>query len=170
VTHEHFDHFFIQKIKDLSTENTVIIGTAQCKKEMEEIREISPGQTIIEKNVKIEAIPAYNINKFRKKNIVFHPKKDQKNGYIIEVDGTRIYHAGDTDFIPEMKELKNIDIALLPVSGTYVMTPEEAAEAANYFKPKIAVPMHYNSIVGSMEDAKKFKKICNGEVRILKQE
>jgi len=89
--------------------------------------------------------------------------------YIINTDGKRIYHAGDTDFIPEMKELKEIDVALLPVGGTYTMDAAEAAKAANTIKPKVAVPMHYGSIVGSEKDAKRFKELCNVEVEIMEQ-
>ena len=85
------------------------------------------------------------------------------------LDGKRIYHAGDTDFIPEMKNLKDIDVALLPVSGTYVMTAEEAVDAANAIKPKIAVPMHYGKIVGTPSDATKFAQLYKGETVILKK-
>ena len=89
---------------------------------------------------------------------------------MIEIDGARIYHAGDTDFIPEMSQLKNIDIALLPIGGTYTMNAEEAAKATEAIKPKIAVPMHYGSIVGSESDAKKFKQLCKCEVKIMQKE
>jgi L-ascorbate metabolism protein UlaG (beta-lactamase superfamily) len=90
-------------------------------------------------------------------------------GYIIEVGGVRIYHAGDTDFIPEMKDLK-VDVALIPVSGTFVMTADEAAQAVNEFKPKIAIPMHYGAIVGSIKDAEEFKKKAKVEVVVLEKE
>jgi len=117
--------------------------------------------------VVIEAVPAYNLNKFREPGTVFHPRAEKRLGFIAALDGTRVYFAGDTDFIPEMKSIK-CDIALLPVSGTYVMTAEEAAEAAKAINPKIAVPMHYGAIVGSEADAKKFKSLVkNCQVEIL---
>ncbi len=110
--------------------------------------------------MEIEAHPAYNVNKFREPGHPFHPQGEKRLGFVITMDGTRVYYAGDTDFIPEMKDIA-VDIALLPVSGTYVMTPEEAAEAALAIHPKIAVPMHYAAIVGSDADATKFKNLVN---------
>ena len=108
---------------------------------------------------------SYNIGK------EFHTQDSRKLGFIVTIDGITIYHAGDTDNIPEMKDYR-CDIALLPVSGTYVMTAEEAAEAALAIKPKIAVPMHYGDIVGSLADAQRFQELLKGkiEVKILKQE
>jgi L-ascorbate metabolism protein UlaG (beta-lactamase superfamily) len=85
----------------------------------------------------------------------------------VTIDNKRIYHAGDSDFIPEMKNLKNIDIAFLPVSGTYVMTAEEAAKAADVIKPKVAIPIHYGTIVGKKEGAKKFANFTKVPVKIL---
>jgi L-ascorbate metabolism protein UlaG (beta-lactamase superfamily) len=88
-------------------------------------------------------------------------------GFVILMDGTRVYHTGDSDFIPEMRSIQ-CDIALLPVSGTYVMTAEEAAEAAAAIKPRIAIPMHYGAIVGSEADAQKFKSLAkNCQVEIV---
>ena len=107
---------------------------------------------MIVKGLTIEAVPAYNTNK------KFHPKSDGKIGFVFSINGRRIYHAGDTDMIPEMESI-GPDIALVPVSGTYVMNAEEAADAVNdLIRPKkVAIPMHYNAIVGTEEDAKKFK-------------
>ncbi|RLF54379.1 MAG: MBL fold metallo-hydrolase, partial [Thermoplasmata archaeon] len=115
--------------------------------------------------VKIEAVPAYNTDKD------FHPGKNGWLGFVVEIDGVRIYHAGDTDFIPEMKGI-DVDIALLPVSGTYVMTAEQAVEAAKTIKPKVAIPMHYGAIVGGEKDASSFQKALAGivEVTILRKE
>lgn len=105
--------------------------------------------------IPIEAVPSYNTNKS------FHPKENGWLGFIVTLEGVRIYHAGDTDRIPEMESFQ-VDIALLPVSGTYVMTAEEAVEAARVMKPKVAIPMHYGAIVGSADDA---KRPCGGPVR-----
>ncbi len=112
------------------------------------------------------AVASYNIGK------QFHLKESGKLGYIVKIDGVSLYHAGDTDLIPEMKNIK-ADIALLPVSGIYVMTAEEAAQAALLIKPGIAIPMHYGAgVVGQLSDAQQFEKLLKGkvEVRILKKE
>ena len=112
--------------------------------------------------VDIEAVPAYNTNK------QFHPRFQSWVGYIFTLEGKRIYLAGDTDRIPEMKNFR-CDIALLPVSGTYVMTAEEAAKAAEDINPEVAVPMHYASIVGTEDDAEKFKKLYKGKTHVFKR-
>jgi L-ascorbate metabolism protein UlaG (beta-lactamase superfamily) len=106
-------------------------------------------------------VPAYNTNK------TFHPRNDGKVGYVFTIGGVTYYHAGDTDVIPEMAGLAP-DVALLPVSGTYVMTADEAAKAARQIKPKVAVPMHYGAIVGSEADAKKFARLLEGSgIRVV---
>ena len=174
VTHEHFDHFSIEDIKKVSSENTVVVAVSSCKRELaglrvNEVKIVSPGETVTLDGVTVEAVPAYNLNKFREPGKVFHPKNDGKAGYIITTKGVRIYHAGDTDAIPEMKGLR-ADVALLPVSGTYVMTSDEAVEAAKMIGPKLAIPMHYGTIVGSERDAERFKQLATCSVQILKPE
>lgn len=160
VTHEHFDHCSPEDVAKVQGENTVIVTEKDSAKKLKgDVRVIAPGGKLTVGGVKIEAVPAYNTNK------QFHPKEKGWLGFIIEVDGVRIYHAGDTDFIPEMAGFKT-DIALLPVSGTYVMTAEEAVEAALSIKPKIAVPMHYGAIVGEESDAERFKKGLEGKVAV----
>lgn len=169
ISHEHFDHLSLEDIEKIIKVNTTIVASHQCKEKLEkfDVEKIFmlPFEEKQVKGVKIKTIPAYNTNK------PFHPKKDNKLGFVVEIEGTKIYHAGDTDLIPEMKDLKP-DIALLPVSGTYVMTAEEAAEAVKLIKPKIAIPMHYGSIVGSQEDAKKFEELAEEfcQVKILSKE
>ena len=134
---------------------------------MKEVRLRRGGEKVTVGSVTIEGVSAYNTNKFREPGKVFHPKEEQHLGYVITLDGTRVYFAGDTDVIPQMKSVR-CDIALLPVSGTYVMTAEEAAEAAKVINPKVAVPMHYGAIVGSEADAKKFKSLVkNCQVEII---
>lgn len=161
VTHEHFDHCDTASINKLSSEGTVVIAPIGCKPKLAGVSTISAGDKKTVNGVSIEAAPAYNTNK------PYHPK-GLGVGYVITIGGKRVYHAGDTDRISEMKSLKNIDIALLPVSGTYVMTADEAAAAANEdIKPKAAIPMHYGSIVGSRADAERFKKLCKCEVVIM---
>jgi L-ascorbate metabolism protein UlaG (beta-lactamase superfamily) len=174
ISHEHFDHLSPDDIKKVVNENTTIVTIPAVKKELsslkvKEVKAAKPGDRVKIGDVTIELVPAYNLNKFREPGKVFHPKEEGKAGFIIEMRGVRIYHAGDTDVIPEMKGLKP-DIALLPVSGTYVMTPEEAAQAARMIEPKIVIPMHYGKIVGSEQDAHKFKQLVTFEVQILKPE
>ncbi|MGQ9569878.1 MAG: MBL fold metallo-hydrolase [Thermodesulfovibrionales bacterium] len=166
ITHEHFDHCSPEDVKKIQGQNTTIVTTADCAKKLSgKIKVIKPGDKLTVEGILIEAVPAYNTNK------QFHPKANGWVGYIFTVNGQRIYIAGDTDYIPEMKNIK-ADITLLPVSGTYVMTAEEAVKAALDIKPKFAVPMHYGSIVGSENDAKKFYEGLKGkiEVVILKEE
>jgi L-ascorbate metabolism protein UlaG (beta-lactamase superfamily) len=126
-----------------------------------------PGDEAKIAGITVRAVPAYNVDKFRAPGRPFHPKEALHNGYLLEVGDERLYFAGDTDFIPEMAEIV-CDVALLPVSGTYVMTAEEAAQAAAMIAPRVAVPMHYGAgIVGTNEDAERFKELCSGEVRIM---
>lgn len=174
ISHEHFDHCNVEDLNKIVTPATVIVAHSQSKSELsklkvKEIKIVKPGDKINVGDVAIEAVPAYNVNKFREPGKVFHPKEDGKVGYVVTVNGLRIYHAGDTDHIPEMKNIRT-DIALLPVSGTYVMTAREAAEAAGSINPKIVIPMHYGAIVGSSEDAEIFKKLVKCEARLLEKE
>jgi L-ascorbate metabolism protein UlaG (beta-lactamase superfamily) len=120
--------------------------------------------------IDVVAVRAYNVNKFRRPGEPFHPQEAGHVGFVITVDKTCIYHAGDTDCIPEMEELEDIDIALLPVSGTYVMTAEEAAQAAEVIQPEIAIPMHVGRGIGSLEAAETFKEQAPVDVVILELE
>ncbi|MBA3283562.1 MAG: MBL fold metallo-hydrolase [Nitrosopumilus sp.] len=167
ITHNHFDHLSIEDIDNLINSNTKIICSYECvqplikKYNKNEIVSLSPKEKSVIEDIKIEAVSAYNTNKS------FHPKGDNKIGFIININNLKIYHTGDTDIIPEMEGI-DPDIAFVPVSGTYVMNAEEAAKAVNeLIKPKrIAIPMHYNSIVGSIGDAETF---CN-KVNVCKTE
>jgi L-ascorbate metabolism protein UlaG (beta-lactamase superfamily) len=171
LSHEHFDHLSLEDLNKVVFPGTTIIASALCKDglkglQVKQIRFLDPGGKFTVGKIEIEAVPAYNVNKFREPGHVFHPKEGKGLGFVITMDGTRVYYAGDTDFIPEMNDIA-VDIALLPVSGTYVMTPEEAAEAALAIHPKIAVPMHYAAIVGCDADALKFKSLvkhCQVEI------
>ncbi len=166
VTHDHFDHCSPDDIQKIQKPGTVTItDKAAAEKLTGDLRIMKPGDRLTVEGMEIEAVPAYNTNK------EFHPKADGKLGFILTIDGMRIYHAGDTDRIPEMKTVR-ADIALLPVSGTYVMTADEAAGAALDISPTIAIPMHYGAIVGSADDAQAFADRLRGkiEVRILPKE
>ena len=166
VSHDHFDHCSPADISKIQGPETVIVTEKDSAKKLSgNVVVLSPGQSTEVKGVKVQAVPAYNTSKD------FHPKANGWLGFIVTVDGVSIYHAGDTDYIPEMDALK-VDIALLPVSGTYVMDAEEAITAAQRIGPKVAVPMHYGAIVGSEADAKRFAEALKGqmEVRILPKE
>jgi L-ascorbate metabolism protein UlaG (beta-lactamase superfamily) len=161
ITHSHQDHCSPADVKKLQTATTTIVATADCAVKLQgTIKTMKPGDTINVGGIEIEAVPAYNTNK------KFHPRENNWVGYIITVSGQRIYLAGDTDYIPEMKTFK-VDIALLPVSGTYVMTADEAVKAALDIKPKIAIPMHYGSIVGSIKDAESFANALKGKIEVV---
>jgi len=167
ISHNHFDHLDPNGIKKVAHSATVIIGPTECQKQLaglkvKEIIYVSPGQKLELDGLKLEVMAAYNLNKFKSAGVVYHPKEDEKVGYVVELAGVRIYHAGDTDKIPEMEKLERIDITLLPVSGTYVMDFKEAAETASLIKPKLVIPMHYGSVIGSLSDAEKFKELATG--------
>ena len=131
---------------------------------------MKPGDKIEVKGVAIEVVPAYNVNKFRSPGVPFHPKEAGMVGFVFRANGLRYYHAGDTDHIPEMAGLAP-DVAFIPVSGTYVMTADEAAEAARAINPRLAIPMHYGSgVIGKEEDAANFKAKAGVPVEILKME
>jgi len=161
ITHEHFDHCSPEDVKAIQGPKTMIVATSDCAKKLSgKVKIVKPGDKINVEGIDIEAVPSYNTNK------QFHTKDKGWVGYIFVVKGQRIYIAGDTDYIPEMKNFK-VDIALLPVSGTYVMTADEAIKAALDIKPKIAIPMHYGSIVGSTDDAKRFAEGLKGKIEVL---
>jgi L-ascorbate metabolism protein UlaG (beta-lactamase superfamily) len=166
ISHEHFDHCSPEDVAKIQKPKTVIVTEKDSAKKLKgDVRVMKPGDTLSVEGIKIEAVPSYNVDKD------FHPRKNAWLGFVVEVDGVRIYHAGDCDFIPEMKNL-HVDIALLPVSGTYVMTAEQAVQAALAINPKLVIPMHYGAIVGDEQDAAHFKKSLAGklEVLVLKRE
>jgi L-ascorbate metabolism protein UlaG (beta-lactamase superfamily) len=174
ISHEHSDHCSVDDLKKIVGPQTVIVAHAQSKGELsklkvKEIKVVKPGDKISVEGVGIEAVPAYNVNKFREPGKVFHPKEDGKLGYVVTVNDVRIYHAGDTDHIPEMKGI-HTDVALLPVSGTYVMTAQEAAEAVVTINPKVVIPMHYGAIVGNRKDAETLQTLVKCEVKLLDKE
>jgi L-ascorbate metabolism protein UlaG (beta-lactamase superfamily) len=172
ISHEHFDHLSLEDLQKVIFPGTTIVASPLCRDGLKNVKVkaihyMDPGGKHLVGKVEIDGLPAYNVNKFREPGKAFHPKGEKRLGFLIKMDGTTIYHAGDTDLIPEMKSIR-CDIALLPVSGTYVMTAEEAAEAAATVNPKIAVPMHYGAIVGTDADAEKFKSLVkNCRVEVL---
>jgi L-ascorbate metabolism protein UlaG (beta-lactamase superfamily) len=175
VTHEHFDHLSVDDLKKVVTSHTTVITIAACQEAAnglrpKAVRVVKPGDRLEVDGITIEAVPAYNTSKFRAPGKPFHPQEDAKVGFVLGIGGIRIYHAGDTDAIPEMAETAGVDVALLPVSGTYVMTAAEAVQAWNSIRPKLAIPMHYGAIVGVAADAGAFKKGVPGRVEVLAPE
>ena len=161
ITHEHFDHCSPEDVEKIQGPGTVIVTEKDSAKKLTgDVRVVKPGDEVDLGDVKIDVVPSYNTDKD------FHPKKNDWLGFIVEIDGIKIYHAGDADFIPEMKDLQ-VDIALLPVSGTYVMTADQAVKAALAINPKLAIPMHYAAIVGDIQDALNFEKALAGKVDVL---
>jgi len=146
ITHEHGDHLDAKVIKIISSEKTDLVLTEKCveKVKIEDVIIMKNGDIKTVQNLKIEAIPAYNIKHMRSPGNPYHPK-GVGNGYIITFGDKRVYVAGDTENTPEMKALKNIDIAFLPMNLPYTMTPEMVADAAKAFMPKILYPYHYGN-------------------------
>lgn len=161
ITHEHYDHCSEEDIGKVRSKDTIIIATRDSAKKLTgNLKVIRPGEKLTVSGVDIEAVPAYNTDK------QFHTKERGWVGYIFSFNGRRVYIAGDTDYIPEMKHIR-ADIAILPVSGTYVMTAEEAVQAALDIKPRIAIPMHYGSVVGSIKDAERFAEGLKGKIEVI---
>jgi len=170
ITHDHHDHCSPDDVAKVAKDDTVIVTIAAAAQRLKgDVRVVKPGESLLVLLIPIETVPAYNVNKFRGPGVPFHPQESGHVGFILTVGGLRIYHAGDTDVIPEMDDIE-ADIALLPVGGTYTMTADEAARAANRIKPQVAIPMHHGAIVGSVRDAQRFRDLCQMEVVILSQE
>jgi L-ascorbate metabolism protein UlaG (beta-lactamase superfamily) len=162
LSHEHDDHCSPEDIERIRGPKTVIVASATAAGKLEgDVRALRPGESEVVGEVRIEAVPAYNIGK------QFHPREAQHVGFVVTIGGERVYHAGDTDRIPEMKEI-DCDVALLPVGGTYTRNAEEAAQAAADIGPRVAVPMHWGAgVVGERNDAERFSELYDGKVVIL---
>ena len=165
ITHDHYDHYSEEDIDKVINENTTIIIpeellTKLLKKGINKnaIITVEPNKNYMVQGIKFETISAYNTNK------TFHPKKNGWVGYIIIINGIRYYIAGDTDITEENKKVK-CDVAFVPVGGTYTMDFKEAANLINEIKPKIAIPIHYGSIVGTEQDAIDFIRLLHPEIK-----
>jgi len=171
ISHDHHDHCSPEDVAKIQGDETVIVTIASAAEKLTgDVRIVEPGDTVHVRGIDVEAVRAYNVNKFRSPGEPFHPKEAGHVGFVVTVDGKRIYHAGDTDFIPEMTELEDIDIALLPVSGIYVMTAEEAVQAAAVIQPEVAIPMHVGRGIGSLEAAETFEENSPVDVVTLELE
>jgi len=179
TTHEHHDHFNAEAINQIVSEKTYLVGPNSCKEKFsneisakKEIKELNPGGKIEIEGIKIKAIPAYNFHRFRdsETKTPFHPKESGHIGPILDIDGITIYHAGDADKIEEMENLQPT-IAMVPVSGTYVMDVSEAVEAAKAIKAKITIPMHVGRGIGELSYLEDFKnQLHDMEVAVLELE
>ena len=159
ITHDHYDHYSPEDIEKIIKENTIIVApkTVKALSKMKNVVSVEPNKTYEVEEIKIETIPSYNINK------QFHQKQNDWIGYILEIENVRYYIAGDTDITPENRQVK-CDVAFVPIGGTYTMDYREAAQLINEIKPKIVIPEHYGSIVGTKEDALKFQKLLNNDI------
>lgn len=170
LTHSHYDHLSIEDIQKIADDKTIIYAPFDCVPRLldagfKNVLDVVPGSKEKIEGLEFEAVPAYNIKK-----TTFHPKGNRWVGYIIEWDGVRIYHMGDTERIPEMKEI-NCDIVLVPLGQTYTMNSvEEAADAVLDVKAKIAIPIHYGLYEGTKEDALKFKDLLENKVEVMIKE
>jgi L-ascorbate metabolism protein UlaG (beta-lactamase superfamily) len=170
ITHAHYDHFSPQDVERLSDERTWLVAPpAVAERAGGRVVSVAPGDVVEEellRGVGIAAVAAYNTSKRDGSGNHFHPRAAGWVGYELNVRGERLYHSGDTDVIPEMDSVTGVDVALLPVSGVYVMTAAEAAEAARRIGPRVAVPMHWGDQVGTRADAEEFARRSPVEVRI----
>ena len=161
ITHDHYDHYSEEDIDKVINENTTIIIPEKLLRKginKNAIITVEPNEKYMVQGIKFETIPAYNTNK------TFHPKENGWVGYIIEIKGVRYYIAGDTDITEENRRVK-CDVAFVPVGGTYTTDFKEAAQLINEIQPKIAVPIHYGSVVGTKQDATDFIKLLNPSIK-----
>ena len=167
ITHDHYDHYSEEDIDKVINENVVIVIpeellTKVLKKGINKnaIITVKPNQKYMVQGIKFETVPAYNTNK------TFHPKENDWVGYVIELNDVKYYIAGDTDITEENKKVK-CDVAFVPVGGTYTMDFKEAAQLVNQIQPKVAVPIHYGSVVGTKQDAEEFIKLLHTNIKCI---
>ena len=161
VSHPHHDHCSDADIAKVARDDAELLAPPDAIEEIGRGYAASPGEKVTLCGVDVETVAAYNIDK------KFHPQENNWLGVVISMAGTRVYYAGDTDAIPVMSGLRNIDIALLPVGGTYTMDAEQAAQACRRIRPTLAIPYHWGDIVGTAADAQAFADAAPCNVRIL---
>lgn len=166
-SHSHTDHCEPSKVNMVKGEETVIIAPADCAEKIgAPVKSLEPGEKATYGEVTIEAVEAYNYKRFRSPGNPFHPK-GLGVGYLVRAEGKTVYHVGDSDFIPEMKEIKDVDLLLIPSGGTYTMDNEDAAEAVVAMHPKVAVPMHiWDTNPGELK--RKVESVSDVKVHIMK--
>jgi len=162
ISHSHYDHLSPADVERIRKDDTVVVTAADAAPRLPgDVRTLKPGESLAVHGIPVEAIPAYNTNK------AFHPRKSGWIGFVITLEGKRIYYAGDTDRTPEMEAVR-ADVVIVPVGGTYTMTAVEAAGAVNVIRPEAAIPIHWGDIVGAAADARTFQELCNVPVFIKK--
>jgi L-ascorbate metabolism protein UlaG (beta-lactamase superfamily) len=171
ITHGHYDHFSPRDVDALSRDDTWLIAPAAvAERAGGRVASIAPGETVELdhlRGIDVTAVAAYNTSKRDSDGRAFHPREAGWVGFDLNVRGERLYHAGDTDVIPEMDAVSGVDVALLPVCGTYVMTASEAVEAARRIQPRVAVPTHWGGHLGARADAEEFARRAPVPVRIM---
>ena len=166
VTHSHFDHYSSEDINKVIKNDSILVFPKSMEKEIVEYIQnynvilMDPFETKDILGIKVEGIPSYNINK------PMHPKDNNWLGYIVTINDQRIYVCGDTDINDDVVKIK-CDIALVPVGGTYTMNAIEAAELVNKITPRVAIPTHYGTLVGKVEDGEIFKKNINENIKVI---
>lgn len=169
ITHDHYDHFSVDDIKKVAKASTILVAPARMEDDAKELANevasivtVTPGSYKEISGLEIETIPAYNTVK------PFHPRRAEWVGYILRVDGKRVYIAGDTGLTKEAKQVR-CDIALLPIGGTYTMDAKRAAELVNTIRPEYAIPTHYGSIVGKQSDGQTFAALVKSPVKVIEK-
>lgn len=161
ITHDHHDHLSEVDVAKISKPDTIILCAAKGIGKLHgDVRSVKPGLSLQAGDALVQTVPAYNVSK------AFHPQKAAYVGYILTIAGMSIYHAGDTDLIPEMAGI-TCDVALLPIGGTYTMDAAAATEALAVIKAKVAVPMHWGDLVGSLKDAELFARLAPAGVQVV---
>jgi len=162
ISHSHYDHLSPADVERIRKDDTVVVTTADAAPRLSgDVRILKPGERLSVHGIPVEAIPAYNTNK------AFHPRKSGWIGFVVTLEGKRIYYAGDTDRTPEMEAVR-ADVVIVPVGGTYTMTAAEAAGAVNIIRPEAVIPIHWGDIVGSAADAGIFQEFCSVPVFVKK--
>lgn len=167
ISHEHGDHLSPDDINRVRTPSTIVFASRLSAPTVGgDVRILTPGDHASVGPLSIDAVPAYTRTKVRDNGVPFHPRENNHLGLILKVEDLSFYLAGDTDVIPEMESFGPVDYAFLPVSGRAVMTAEEAVEAVRIIQPKVAVPVHYGAMIGSIDDAKRFAELVPDDIRV----
>ncbi len=167
LSHDHGDHLSADDIAKVRTESTIVVaGQAVVDKIDAPYTQINVGEEWRHENLTVRAVPAYTTTKLRDSGEPTHPKEAGHVGFVFEINDLSFYFLGDTDVIPEMEQIGPVDYAFIPVSGTFVMTADEAAEAAKIIQPSVAIPCHYGVVVGSADDANRFAEQVPDQVRV----
>lgn len=161
VTHDHFDHFSSEDIEKIEKKDTIFV-VPECMHSLldkERVITAAAGEALNVEGFEAEAIPSYNVGK------PFHPKKKGYIGYIVKIEGQRVYVAGDCDANEDNRKV-DCDIALIPIGGKYTMNYEEAAALTDVIRPELVIPTHYGDVAGDKEDGKKFKELVDPSIEV----